>query len=230
VDPWVIDELAYAGPEHLDPAYVAGYDRKGGSDPAEDVASLQAHGCNSSSTLVDLGAGTGRFAAAAAQSFGHVVAVDVSPAMLDLQRSRVAELGLSNVDCVQAGLLTYAHAGPPVDAVYTRNALHHLPDFWKAVALDRIARILKPDGILRVRDLIYDFQPAQADEYLGRWFDGAVEDPREGYTRDELQEHVRTEHSSFRWLFEPMLLATGFEIVEADFRRSVYGTYTCVRR
>jgi hypothetical protein len=31
----MIDELAYAGPEHLDPAFVAGYDRKQGyPDPS----------------------------------------------------------------------------------------------------------------------------------------------------------------------------------------------------
>ena len=34
----MIDELAHAGPEHLDPAFVVGYDRKQGyPDPAEDL-------------------------------------------------------------------------------------------------------------------------------------------------------------------------------------------------
>jgi hypothetical protein len=51
-----------------------------------------------------------------------------------------------------------------------------------------------------------------------------------GYTRDEFAEHIRTEHSTFRWLFEPMLTAVGFEIVEADSRRRVYATYTYVKR
>ena len=38
---WMIDELAHAGPEHLDPAFVAGYDRKQGDpDPAEDLTPL----------------------------------------------------------------------------------------------------------------------------------------------------------------------------------------------
>jgi hypothetical protein len=36
---WMLDELAHAGPEHLDPAFVAGYERKQGfPDPAEDLA------------------------------------------------------------------------------------------------------------------------------------------------------------------------------------------------
>jgi hypothetical protein len=40
----MIDELAHAGPEHLDPAFVAGYDRKQGHpDPAPDVAVFAAH-------------------------------------------------------------------------------------------------------------------------------------------------------------------------------------------
>ena len=37
----MIDELAHAGPEHLDAAFVAGYDRKQGyPDPAADLASF----------------------------------------------------------------------------------------------------------------------------------------------------------------------------------------------
>ena len=34
----------------------------------------------------------------------------------------------------------YEHGGPPADFVFTRNALHQVPDFWKAIALDRIRR------------------------------------------------------------------------------------------
>ena len=227
---WMIDELAYAGPEHLEPEYAAAYDRKAGFDPSEDLAALRAAGLDQTSTLVDLGAGTGTFALAAAAELGHVVAVDISPAMVDVLGARAADTGLANVECVQAGFLTYERRGPPVDAVFTRNALHQVPDFWKGVALDRIARILRPGGILRLRDLIYDFQPADASEVLDGWLEGAVADPALGYTRDEFIEHIRTEHSTYRWLFEPMLVAAGFEIVDVEFRRSVYGAYTCIKR
>jgi SAM-dependent methyltransferase len=226
----MIDEMAHAGPEHLDAAHVAEYDRKSGTDPAEDLSLLRAQGLGETSTLVDLGAGTGRLALTAARMFGRVVAVDVSPAMLDHLHDRAARAGLSNIDCVHAGFLTYEHAGPPAGGVYTRNALHHLPDFWKAIALQRIAQVLRPGGVLRLHDLIYDFQPSEAGAVLGRWLDGATTDPARGYTRQDLAEHIRTEHSTYRWLFEPMLAAAGFEIVTADFRQSVYGAYTCVRR
>jgi ubiquinone/menaquinone biosynthesis C-methylase UbiE len=226
---WMLDELAHAGPEHLDSAFVEGFDDKQGRpDPTADLDVLAAHGLTGTSTVVDLGAGTGQFALAAARRFGHVTAVDVSPAMLRMLRDRAA--GLTNLDWVRAGFLSYEHAGPPADGVYTRHALHQLPDFWKAIALDRIARMLRPGGVLRLHDLIYDFGPSDAGEVLDRWLDGAVTDPAEGYTRQDYAEHIRTEHSTFRWLFEPMLAAAGFEIVTVDFARSVYGAYTCVKR
>ena len=228
--PWMLDELAHAGPEHLDPAFVAGYERKQGyPEPAEDLAVLAEHGLDERSTVVDLGAGTGRFALAAARRFGQVTAVDISPAMLQALRERAAAAGVDNLRCVQAGFLSYRHVGPPADAVYSRNALHQLPDFWKAVALDRIGRMMRPGGVLRLRDLVYDFQPSEADAVFQRWLDGAADDPTQGYTRADLAEHIRSEYSTFRWLLEPMLAAAGFEILTADFSRSVYGAYTCRR-
>ena len=227
----MLDEPAHAGPEHLDPAFVAGYERKQGyPDPGQDLALLAAHGLDERSAVVDMGAGTGRFSLAAAPRFGQVTAVDISPAMLRLLRERAAVAGLANLRCVQAGFLSYQHAGPAADAVYSRNALHQLPDFWKAVALDRIGGMLRPGGVLLLRDLIYDFQPSEAEAVFGRWLDGAADDPALGYTRADLATHIRTEYSTFRWLLEPILAAAGFEILTADFERSVYGAYTCRKR
>ena len=228
--PWMLDELAHAGPEHLDPDFIAGFDRKQGyPDPDEDLAVLRQHGIGRASTVVDLGAGTGQFALAVAPDVARVVAVDVSPAMQSVLRQRAARAGLANVECVQAGFLSYEHTGPPADAVFTRNALHQLPDFWKALALDKIAGLLRPGGVLRLHDLIFDFQPAEAGRVLDAWLADGAADPSDGYTRDDFAEHLRTEFSTFRWLFEPMLTAAGFRIVTASFDRQVYGEYTCVR-
>lgn len=228
---WMLDELAYAGSEHLDSGFVAGYDRKQGRpDPTPDLDVLEAHGVGPSSTVLDVAAGTGQFTLAAARRFGRVIALDVSPVMLTVLRDRVAGEGLTNVDCVHAGFLSYDHDGPPVDAVYTRNALHQLPDFWKALALDRLARVLRPGGVLRVHDIGYDCAPGEVGEVFERWFAGAAEDPAQGYTRDDFVEHIRTEHSTFRWLFEPMLAAAGFEIVSVEYARQVYAAYTCLLR
>ncbi len=224
---WWLDERAHAGAEHLDERYVAGYDRKAGFDPAEDVGVLLNHGLDPTSTIVDLGAGTGTFAIAIAPHCGHVIAVDISPAMRAALRTRVDQLGLDNVTVVDGGFLSYEHRGDPVDAVFTRNALHQLPDFWKAVALDRIAGTMRPGGVLRLRDLVFDFGPDEVDARIAEWMAGAVEDEAAGWTAAELAEHVRGEFSTYSWLLEPMIERAGFDIVEREYRRAAYGAYTC---
>ena len=227
---WMIDELDYAGAEHLDRGFVAGYEQKQGNpDPTADLEVLAANGVGPTAVVVDLGAGTGTFAIAAAHRFSHVIAVDVSPAMLSVVRDRAQEAGLVNLDCVQAGFLSYEHAGGPVDAVYTRNALHHLPDFWKGLALDRLAAIMRTGGVLRLHDLIFDFQPHEAERVLDRWLNSAIADASRGYTAADFAQHLRTEFSTFRWLLEPMLALTGFQVLTAEFTASVYGAYTCIK-
>jgi SAM-dependent methyltransferase len=229
---WMLDELAHAGPEHLDERFVAGFDRKQGyPDPAADIAAFAAHGLGAASTVIDLGTGTGQFAVPAAARFGHVTAVDVSPAMLEALRVKAgpAAAGAApRLECVHGGFLSYSPAGP-ADGVYTRNALHQLPDFWKAVALRRIAGMLRPGGVLRLLDLVYDFGPGEADAVFRDWFGAAARDPAAGYTAADYAEHIRTEHSTFRWLLEPMLAAAGFEVAEVSYERRLYGAYTCVK-
>jgi hypothetical protein len=53
-------EIALAGREQLDAAYVARCDRKARFEPAEDLFVLRAHGHDAESTLNDFGVGTGR--------------------------------------------------------------------------------------------------------------------------------------------------------------------------
>jgi ubiquinone/menaquinone biosynthesis C-methylase UbiE len=225
----MLDELAHAGPEHLDDTFITGYDKKQGyPDPAEDLAAFEQHGLGPSSRVVDLGAGTGQFAIPAARRFGHVTAVDVSPAMVAAMREKASAAGLANLDFVNAGFLSYTRE-KPADGVYTRNALHQVPDFWKALSLQRIADMLRPGGVLRLRDLIYDFQPGQAIGIFDGWFTNAAADPAQGYTAADYAEHIRTEFSTFRWLLEPMLNAAGFDIVAVSFERHLYGAYTCVK-
>jgi SAM-dependent methyltransferase len=227
---WWLDELGHAGEEHLDAGYVAGYDRKAGTDPAEDLEVLRGFGLDGTSTLVDLGAGTGTLALAAAPLCRRVVAVDVSPAMLAALAANVERLGLPNVECVRAGFLTYEHRGEPADFVYSRNALHHLPDFWKGIALRRAAAVLRPGGVLRLHDLVYAFEPAVAERVVEALVAAGAARQEDGWTREELETHVREEHSTYDWLLRSLLTHAGFEIREVSVRPSrTYAAYTCVR-
>ena len=227
---WFLDERAYAGEENLDPDHVARYDAKAGNDPGSDVELLIRLGLSPASTVVDLGAGTGATTLELAPHCARVVAVDISPAMLALLRQRVSAAGVTNVDVVEGGFLSYEHRGDPADFVYCRNALHHLPDFWKVVALERIAQMLRPGGILRLRDLVYSFGPSAVDEYIERWMTSATHDITSGWIREELETHVRDEYSTFTWLLEPMIERAGFAIEETHYSDDgLFARYVCVK-
>jgi ubiquinone/menaquinone biosynthesis C-methylase UbiE len=205
------------------------YDQKAGTDPREDLVLLQHLNLNQSHTLVDLGAGTGTFALAAAGLCRRVVAVDVSRDMLVVLREKLERSGIANVESVQGGFLSYDHHGELADFVYSRHALHHLPDFWKAIALVRIAAILKPGGVLYLRDLVYSFNPDEAEAAIESWLRGASTDARSGWTRSELETHLREEYSTFNWLLEPMIERAGFTIRDGQHHDSIYSAYTCIK-
>jgi ubiquinone/menaquinone biosynthesis C-methylase UbiE len=213
---WLRDELASAGRENLDADHVARYDTKEDADAIAEVDLLRQLGLGADSVVVDIGAGTGQFTLAAAQVAARVVAVDVSPVMLRALRARIDTAGATNVDVVRAGFLTYEHRDRPADIVYSRLALHHLPDFWKAIALTRVRRVLRPGGLFRLHDVVYDFGPDEAGARIDAWCATGGSDVESEWSRAELEEHVRDEHSTYTWLLEPMIRRSGFVIEDAD--------------
>ena len=130
---WWLDEVASAGRENLDGEHASQYDAKEDAGAEAELTLLKQLGLTEQSQVVDMGAGTGQFALTVAAACTRVVAVDVSPVMLAVLRAKVNASGLSNVEVVQGGFLTYEHQGHPADFVYTRYALHHLPDFWNSI-------------------------------------------------------------------------------------------------
>jgi SAM-dependent methyltransferase len=205
---WQLDELATAGRENLDPAHAEGYDSRMDSAAEAEVELLRARGIlGPGATVVDLGAGTGQFAlaVAAADPTARVVAVDVSPVML---ARLTAKATAAPLEVVHAGFLGYEHCGAPVDLVYSRFALHHLPDPWKVLALRRIHGMLRPGGWFRLWDVIYDAEPDELPALVDSWCAA----PGDDWARWEYEEHVRDEHSTFRWLLEPMLDRCGFDV------------------
>ena len=210
---WVLDELSTAGRENLDPVHASNYDVKEDARATDEVALLVELGLDDTKQVVDLGAGTGQFALAAAAVSSKVIAVDVSEVMLTQLRAKIARHGVSNVEVVNGGFVTYDHAGPPADFVYSRWALHQIPDFWKSVGLTRMRRALTSGGVLRLSDIVYSFAPDEAEARIEAWCSTLPVAAAEGeWVRGDLEEHVRDEHSTYTWLLEPMIERCGFRI------------------
>jgi SAM-dependent methyltransferase len=213
---WLLDELSFVGRENLDAAHVARYDTKEDASASSEIALLKGMGMARDSLVVEFGAGTGQFTAEVAPVCAEVIAVDISEPMLTHLRAKIARLGLDNVKVVRAGFLTYEHVARPADFIYSRFALHHLPDFWKVVALSRLRHMLRTDGVLRLWDVVYDFAPAEAEDRIEAWCATGGDTVEAQWSRAELEEHVREEHSTFTWLLEPMILRSGFQIAQAE--------------
>jgi ubiquinone/menaquinone biosynthesis C-methylase UbiE len=225
---WTFDELRDFG--FSDPAEAAAYERDLEHDPAEDEALLDELGVSGEHTLIDVGCGAGHLAIAAARRCRRAVGIDVSPAMLALAREHAKRAGVVNIEFVHAGFLTYEHAGASADFVVSVHALHHLPDFWKMHALLRVAEMLRPGGVLYLRDLVYSFDPAEAASAIESWFAGVTrESTGRGFPRSFFEEHVREEYSTYTWVLEPMLERAGFRIMRASYSRRAYARYVCVK-
>ena len=224
---WRYDELRQVGVDFTDAAQVAAYDAKQGGSPAAEQALLDRLGVPPGAVVVDLGCGTGSFARAAARHGAVVHAVDVSPAMLDYARARAAAEGLGALHWHRAGFLTFDPGAGAVDLVVSRFALHHLPDFWKQVALLRVASMLRPGGRLYLRDVAFSFAPADYERAVGAWLDRM---PRvSGYSRQEFETHVRDEYSTFTWVLDGMLAHAGLEILESARPQPEYAEWICRR-
>ncbi|GHO96963.1 class I SAM-dependent methyltransferase [Reticulibacter mediterranei] len=224
---WYYDDRQQIGVDFENTTQVATYDRDQGSNTAEEQALLHRLAIGAGSHVIDLGAGTGSFAIAAAKAGAYVYVVDVSRSMLTYTIQKATAAHLAPIEFHHGGFLTYEHRAAPVDAIITRFALHHLPDFWKMVAFQRMAAMLKPGGIFYLRDTIFSFEPAAYREHINAWIMRVAKEPGTGFVAADFETHVRDEYSTYGWILEGMLTRTGFTIEEATYPSTEYAEYVC---
>ena len=226
---WQYDEFKSVGRDYSSQSEVAIYDASHTDFRDIKVESdrvLDRLGVKPTDTVIDFGSGTGVFAIQAAQRCRKVYAVDISQAMLDLARSKAAQAQLSNIEFHQAGFLTYNHLGNAVDAIVSTFAFHHLPDFWKGVALERMHSLLRPGGQLYIHDVILESQNALENINA---FIQQQEAAGGDFLREDAEGHFRDEYSTYDWVIDGLLYRSGFTISSKHFEGGVIGTYLCTK-
>ncbi|HWF34813.1 MAG TPA: class I SAM-dependent methyltransferase [Solirubrobacteraceae bacterium] len=106
--------------------------------------------------VLDIGAGTGLLALAAAPQVQSVAALDISPAMCRRLSAKVAGLARPNVDVLVANATELPMADASADVVLSNYCFHHVSDADKRRALGEIIRVLRPDGRLVIGDMMFD--------------------------------------------------------------------------
>ena len=226
---WQYNELQQIGVDYANVEEVEKYDirmQKLRDIKAEVNRLVEATGPTQSSKILELGTGTGEFAAALAQLCQKVVAVDVSPVMLEYAKKKAASREIKNIEFHHAGFLTFDESPEQFDIIFTQLALHHLPDFWKSIALKNIYNLLKKGGKFFVKDVVY---PASVENYT-LFFNAIIEGIESSagaeFTK-EIIEHIKKEYSTLDWILEEMLKKAGFSILETNVDNGFIYTYLC---
>src|ERR1700682_6170414 len=145
---WYYNERRQIG---LDSVVASIYARHDHSD-IRAPAGLTMLGVRRAWRVADIGCGNGVLACEAALMGAEVDAVDISPAMLALANIQARDRKVA-IRTQPAGLLSFAYQPNSYDLIVSEFTLHHLPDFWEAVALSRIFAALKPGANFYLRDM-----------------------------------------------------------------------------
>ena len=117
--------------------------------------------------VADLGAGEGTLAQLLAQRAEKVIAVDLSPKMVEFGQALAVQNGLPNLEYRLGDIEEPPIEDETLDLAILSQALHHAEHPQRAI--DSAFRILKPGGRLIVLDLVqHNFDEAR-ELYADRW-------------------------------------------------------------
>ena len=120
--------------------------------------------------FLDLGTGPAQIPIFLAQSCPRIriTGIDLSVNMLALGEQHVTEAELADriaLECVDAKDLPYSDQS--FDGVVSNSIIHHLPDPMAAVR--EISRVIRPGGLILIRDLMRPDTPEAAQALVDRY-------------------------------------------------------------
>ena len=120
--------------------------------------------------FLDLGTGPAQIPIFLAQRCPNlrITGIDLSVSMLTLGEQYVAEAGLADriaLECVDAKALSYPDLS--FDGVISNSIIHHLPD--PMAAFREISRVIRPRGLIFIRDLMRPDTPKAAQALVDRY-------------------------------------------------------------
>lgn len=106
---------------------------------------------SSKDDILEVAAGTCICARAIAPMSGHIICLDMTPAMLSVGREAAKEEKINNISFVLGDVAELPFLDNSFDIVFSRLAFHHFPDIEQPFS--EMERVLKPDGKLIIIDM-----------------------------------------------------------------------------
>jgi ubiquinone/menaquinone biosynthesis C-methylase UbiE len=121
-------------------------------------------------SVLDVGAGTAQIPIALCQKHTHaqIVAIDMAQHMLTVGQANVERAGFKNrirLQLCDAKQMPFADAS--FDCVMSNSIVHHIPD--PASVFAEMARVVKPGGVLFVRDLLRPIDEATLRGFVAKY-------------------------------------------------------------
>jgi ubiquinone/menaquinone biosynthesis C-methylase UbiE len=211
---WYYDELKQVGVDYTDIEEVKVYDlhmQKLRDIESESKSIRELLKIKNNDSVLEIGTGTGELALNISAHCKRVVAIDISKTMIHFARMKAENQNKKNIQFCNAGFLTYDNQSELFDVIVTQLALHHLPDYWKMMALKRIYSMLKEDGKLYLRDVVFPSKIQDYDSYFTNIIADLNKSAR-NKAAEETEIHIKDEFSTLDWIMEGLLKTAGFQI------------------
>jgi len=188
---------------------------------AERSCAFFRHHVRPASQILDCGCGPGSITVGLARwaPDGQTVGIDRAAEQLDGARTRARALGVKNVAFRQGDIFDLPFADGSFDVVFSQTVLFHIPEREKALA--EIKRVLRPGGLVALRDAINASIIVWPDDPLVREVGRVVRlgAQRSGGNPDVGRELGALLHSAG---FDDVFLTLGFEQPERPEERAEY--------
>ena len=175
------------------------------------------------SRILDCGCGPGSITVGLAQwaPDGETIGIDLGAEQLEGARARARDLGVNNVAFRQGNIFELPFGEGSFDVVFSQTVLFHIPDPEKALA--EIKRVLRPGGLVALRDGINSSIMIWPDEPLAREVARVTRlgAQRSGGNPDVGRELGTLLHSAG---FNDVFLTLGFEQPERPEERAEYSS------
>ena len=226
---WLYNEYTHVGVNFNDIKQIELYEKynKSEEQKEKEVKFIsQKINLNQEHILLDVGTGTGCITIELAKRCKKIYAIDISKEMISQAKKNAKEHGVDNIVFCCSGFLNYKHKGESIDSIISQVTLHHLPDFWKMVAIEHMYSILKFGGTFCLSDTAISINMKEYKKCIDQYI-LSIRKKLNPVMAENIKLNIQQEYPTFDWVLIEMIKRVGFIIKDIVYHDKYFATFTC---